>query len=237
MATRVFGSGAEATAKHLAIPLLLALLLASACSSSAPPSDPAGQATTRQSAQHRGPEGRKDDIGADPDRHNDATRSLARLRATLPGRLVGDRTNARYTDEAPARIAPAPVQIPVPVRVIGRPKTARLGRSPAVISTAAPLKSETLAAPRAGLSERPAVVIQLAAHRSDARARANWRRLRAAFPDLLGDLAPVIQRADLGARGVFYRVRTGPFKIRAEAQGLCRQLRARGQDCLVVAAP
>ncbi len=51
---------------------------------------------------------------------------------------------------------------------------------------------------------------------------------------MLGDLTLAVQRADLGDRGIFYRVRSGPFPNRATAQDLCAQIEAAKLDCLVV---
>jgi hypothetical protein len=40
-------------------------------------------------------------------------------------------------------------------------------------------------------------------------------------------------RADLGAKGVFFRLRIGPFASSADAKSFCDGLKTRGQDCLV----
>ena len=41
-----------------------------------------------------------------------------------------------------------------------------------------------------------------------------------------------IERADLGERGIFYRLRIGPFASADEARTYCEGLKTRGQDCL-----
>ncbi len=51
---------------------------------------------------------------------------------------------------------------------------------------------------------------------------------------MLGDLALNVQRADLGDRGIFYRIRSGPFPNRAAAQDMCAQIKAAKLACLVV---
>ncbi len=76
--------------------------------------------------------------------------------------------------------------------------------------------------------------VQLASVRSDEGARQEWARLRKAHPALLDDLALAVQRADLGDRGIYYRIRTGPFPNRATAQDMCAQIKAAKLDCLVV---
>ena len=50
---------------------------------------------------------------------------------------------------------------------------------------------------------------------------------------MLGSRQPDIQRADLGARGTFYRVRVGPAASRSEAVQFCESLKSQGADCFV----
>ena len=44
-----------------------------------------------------------------------------------------------------------------------------------------------------------------------------------------------VQRADLGPRGIYYRVRAGYFADRADATLFCERIRQMGQDCIVAA--
>jgi cell division protein FtsN len=53
------------------------------------------------------------------------------------------------------------------------------------------------------------------------------------FPGILGGQEPNIVRADLGAKGVYYRARVGPMATRDQAVSLCESLRAGGGDCIV----
>ena len=76
--------------------------------------------------------------------------------------------------------------------------------------------------------------VQLASVRSDGGARQEWGRMQRAHPDLLGDLELSVQSADLGERGIFFRVRAGPFPNRATAQDMCGQIEAAKLGCLVV---
>ena len=43
-----------------------------------------------------------------------------------------------------------------------------------------------------------------------------------------------IERADLGARGVFYRLRAGAFGSREGASDFCDAYKSTGGDCIVV---
>lgn len=77
--------------------------------------------------------------------------------------------------------------------------------------------------------------VQLAALRSETAAQTAWTGLQDNAPDLFAGAKLDIQRADLGARGVFYRLRVGTFSDRAAAKGFCEDVKAAGKDCMVVA--
>lgn len=77
--------------------------------------------------------------------------------------------------------------------------------------------------------------VQLAAVKEEASARNEWQRLQKVHAELLGSLEPTIQRADLGAQGIFYRIQGGPLPSRDAADALCAQLKKKNQACLVVA--
>ncbi|SDF73055.1 Cell division protein DedD (protein involved in septation) [Limimonas halophila] len=79
-----------------------------------------------------------------------------------------------------------------------------------------------------------AFAVQVAALREKAEARAVWQRVRDAHPEVLGELRLLLQRADLEDRGVFWRVRGGPFASRGAAESVCSRLKADGQGCFVV---
>lgn len=79
-----------------------------------------------------------------------------------------------------------------------------------------------------------AYFIQLTARRSEADANAAWERIVAANKDILGDYKPLVIRADLGEKGVFYRLRTGPFRSREDAADMCLELKRRKVSCFPV---
>lgn len=78
-------------------------------------------------------------------------------------------------------------------------------------------------------------VAQLAALRSEAAVEPSWRRFASRAPNLFGDAHMDVQRADLGARGVYYRVRAGFFATSDDATLFCERIRQMGQDCIVAA--
>ncbi|MBP2290805.1 SPOR domain-containing protein [Azospirillum rugosum] len=75
--------------------------------------------------------------------------------------------------------------------------------------------------------------IQLASLRSEAEATAEWKRLSGRHPDALGGLSMQVVKADLGEKGVYYRVQgVGLNEDRAKAA--CAQLKAQSVGCVVV---
>ena len=76
------------------------------------------------------------------------------------------------------------------------------------------------------------VQIQLGAFPDRNVTKSEWERIYRANEDILQDRALVVQSTISGGRR-FFRLRSGPFKDRIEAQNVCRALQARGQDCLV----
>jgi len=77
-------------------------------------------------------------------------------------------------------------------------------------------------------------VLQLGAFESQELANGAWAGFRARF-SVLGQLTPDILRADLGAKGVVFRLRAGPFADRTAAVDACTQLKAAGGNCFVAA--
>lgn len=74
--------------------------------------------------------------------------------------------------------------------------------------------------------------IQLASVKSEAEAKTKWAKLQAQFPSLKGTELRV-QRADLGAKGVFFRVQAGPMAAE-DAQKICNGIKSSKGDCLLV---
>jgi cell division septation protein DedD len=87
----------------------------------------------------------------------------------------------------------------------------------------------TAAAPSSG----GGYAVQVTSQRSEADAQAAFQALRAKFPTQLGGREPIIRRADLGAKGTYYRALVGPFASAEEAAGICSSLKTAGGSCLV----
>jgi hypothetical protein len=76
-------------------------------------------------------------------------------------------------------------------------------------------------------------VVQLSSQKTESDARASFRSLQAKFPNELGDRQPIIRRADLGSKGVYYRTMVGPFASAQEASRFCTSYKAAGGQCVV----
>ena len=76
--------------------------------------------------------------------------------------------------------------------------------------------------------------VQIASAKSEGLAQREWKDQVRKYPDVLSSLSLTVQRAVVKNRGTFYRVQGGPFPDRDAADSVCRALKSRGQDCLVV---
>jgi len=72
----------------------------------------------------------------------------------------------------------------------------------------------------------------LTSQRTEAEAKAAFNSLRAKYPSILGDRQPVIRRADLGGKGIYYRAQIGPVNA-DEADKQCSNLKAVGGQCFI----
>ena len=78
-------------------------------------------------------------------------------------------------------------------------------------------------------------VVQVGAFRSNEEAMGMWKRMQGKLGDYLSGKSPDIEVADLGDKGVYHRLRVGPFSSSDDAKTYCEGLKSRGQDCLVKA--
>lgn len=70
--------------------------------------------------------------------------------------------------------------------------------------------------------------VQLAARRDQTSALAAFADLQQKYPSILDGLAPTIKRADLGDKGIWYRLWVGPMDSRGNAADVCEQLKQAG---------
>ena len=126
------------------------------------------------------------------------------------------------TPEAAPQEAAAPPAPPAPA---AKPKPAS---KPAAQQTAA-------AAPQAAAGSTR-YVVQVGSKKNQTDALASFADMQQKYPTLLASYRPIVQKADLGAKGVWYRLRIGPIVDKTSASKLCSQLKSQGlPDCLVMA--
>jgi cell division septation protein DedD len=164
----------------------------------------------------------------------------ARKIKTLPVR--GDQADAAGTPVAP----PQPAAKPAPAPRAAAPKNPSSANASAPLSLspqaaqAAPERRPRVAAnnPVEAEPASPAAgggyVVQVSSQRNEADAQASYKALQGKFPAVLGSHAPLIKRADLGEKGIYYRATVGPYESPDEAKRLCSELKAAGGQCNVV---
>jgi hypothetical protein len=76
-------------------------------------------------------------------------------------------------------------------------------------------------------------MVQISSQRNEADAQTSFRALQGKFPTVLGSREPVIKRADLGEKGVYYRAMVGPFGSSDEASKFCGSLKNAGGQCVL----
>jgi cell division protein FtsN len=107
--------------------------------------------------------------------------------------------------------------------------------------TVKPAPAPTVAATTPTKSTKPIPLaprrfgLQLVSLKKADGATVEWKRLVTAHGAVLAGLSSRVVRADLGEKGVFYRLIAGPFGSDTGARTACRKLRAQKQGCLVVA--
>lgn len=127
-------------------------------------------------------------------------------------------SSSNASANAPLSLAPQATQ-PAPVEAEPRTRVAN--------------SSPTQIAPSAGASSGGGYLVQVSSQKNEADAQASYRALQGKFPAVLGSHSPVIKRADLGDKGVYYRAMVGPFGTPEEASQLCSSLKSAGGQCVV----
>lgn len=75
--------------------------------------------------------------------------------------------------------------------------------------------------------------IQLGAYQSEKEAQEAWVKMQKKFSELSGK-SPLVIKADLGAKGIYYRLRTGGFAGAEEVKSVCAKLAKQNQACIPV---
>lgn len=123
---------------------------------------------------------------------------------------------------------------PPPKPIAAAPKPAAAAPKP-IITTPKP------AAPKPAAATKPApakpasggYVLQIGAYKSDAEAMAAWKVYQGKHAALLAGFSSDVQRADLGDKGVWYRLRISGFADKEAAVALCERLKSQNGACFL----
>jgi cell division septation protein DedD len=146
------------------------------------------------------------------------------------------------TDAAPARPAAASAPRPVPAQAGGNAPLSIVpqgdtapSQPPARTHTAVarPIASSPPAGAEPAAAAGGGYSVQVSSQRSEAEAQTAFRALQAKYPNQLGGHQPIVRRADLGDKGVYYRALVGPFASMEQAAAVCSNLKAAGGNCIV----
>jgi cell division septation protein DedD len=112
--------------------------------------------------------------------------------------------------------------------------------APGSARTAPPAHSAALGKPAVTeiVSKAPAAAggdyaVQVLSQHNEEEVQSSFRALQAKYPKLLGGREPMVRRADLGAKGIYYRAMVGPFVSAKQANELCSRLKAAGGSCII----
>jgi SPOR domain len=159
------------------------------------------------------PDGVAAPVGAQPPSAKPAPAGRTTASAAPPN----PSSTANASASAPLSLAPQGVQ-PAPPPVEPRTRVAAI--------------TPAQTAPAAGGSSG-GYLVQVSSQRNEADAQASYRALQGKFPTVLGSRSPVIKRADLADKGVYYRAMVGPFGTPEEASQFCGNLKSAGGQCVV----
>ena len=74
--------------------------------------------------------------------------------------------------------------------------------------------------------------VQISSQKDEKVAWNVWKKLKAKHK-ILANQKPVVMKADLGDRGIVYRLRLAGFDDQDSARGMCSKLKSRGVSCYV----
>jgi cell division septation protein DedD len=135
--------------------------------------------------------------------------------------------------QAPAAAQKLAVTTPAPPKTAAKPPAVATARN---LPPAVPARSPALPAAKPAPAAVPvtgAYVLQVGAYKSQAEADTAWKAYKARHTALLADANDDIQQADLGEKGIWYRLRITGFASKDVANAMCDRLKADGGACFL----
>jgi cell division protein FtsN len=157
-----------------------------------------------------------------------ATKPPAQLMPTAP-----ESETPKLVPPPAAKLRPAQKTAPaqtVPVKPVAAPAKPEpvkpVPTQPKAVSAPPKPEPAKTAAVKSG-----AYVLQIGAYTSESDAKAAWKSVQAKHSGVLSGYGSNVQKADLGPKGVWYRLRIVGFSDKDAAAGVCNKLKAEGGSC------
>ncbi|MDH3196087.1 MAG: SPOR domain-containing protein [Hyphomicrobiales bacterium] len=165
---------------------------------------------------------------------------VANTEPMAPVMETGETGNAMQAMAVPTGAIPRAKPAKVPDTIVAAAPPGRSTSEP-VNLLAAPAETDQprvtastpLTATEPAATGQSGYVVQVSSQRNADQAQAAFADMQRRYRSILGGFKANIQRADLGARGTYYRVRVGPMASRNAALQICEQLKSAGGSCFV----
>lgn len=116
----------------------------------------------------------------------------------------------------------------VPEEAVAEP----VNDTPVVVDTAPPTEEAVAAEPPADAPQLTGWSVQIASAATEDAAWSTWKKMKARNK-ALASKEPIVVRADLGTKGIFYRVRLVGFNSQGDANSECSKLKSKGVKCYI----
>lgn len=167
-----------------------------------------------------------------------ATETAAKTTATSTTATTAKSTTTTATAANTGATAAKPAATEAPAKTAEKAVEKPLEKPAEKPAQVASVESAGAEPAKADPTAKPTGVrVQLASLPSEAAAWEAWKHISGKYSAQVTGLTAMVESADLGTKGIFYRVQTGPFATVAAAQERCSAMKAAGLDCLVVGKP
>lgn len=131
-------------------------------------------------------------------------------------------------------VAPVTFNVGEGVKTIAKATPVKAPVAQVAAPIVAPVKIAKIEAPKAApVAHKGQYLIQLFSVRSEKDAKRGWAKTQSKHKTLLSNEVLNLEKADLGERGTYYRVRFGAYDTSSAASSVCSALKKAKQDCLV----
>ena len=165
-----------------------------------------------------------------PDQADGATQAPAQqpqqaqqATSVAPPRQASAASSPPFNRQAPPPVANAPLSLSPDANALPPPS----------VQESAPPPSRPSRIATAPASGGGGYLVQVSSQRSEGEAETAYRGIQSKYSSVLGSQPHTVRRADLGAKGVYYRAMVGPFGSREQAVQVCSSLKQAGGDCVV----